>query len=202
MQVVLPETEDGNAYSIRSERPMDDDEFFEFCAQNSDLRIEREANGDIIVMPPAGFLTGYRNNEICRQLGNWAIADGRGLALDSNTEYLLPNGAAWAPDASWVAKKRLERFSDEEREGFLPLCPDFVVALASPSDRLAKLKSKMVEWVDNGAALGWLIVAKRRTIHIYRPGTEPEELVDADHIVGEGPVAGFRLELTRIWREL
>jgi len=199
MQVTLPDSETCNTYSIRGERPLNDDEFFEFCAQNSDLRIEREPNGDIIIMPPAGFLTGYRNNEVCRQLGNWALADGRGLSLESNTEYLLPNGAARAPDASWVLESRLERFSPDEQEQFLPLCPDFVVELASPSDRLSKVKAKMREWIDNGAALGWLIHTKRRTVYIYRPGREPEELVDVDHVDGEGPVDGFRLELARIW---
>src|SRR5205807_6746621 len=115
--------------SIQADRPMNDEEFFEFCVTNADLRIEREASGEIIIMPPAGFETGYRNNEVCRQLGNWARADGRGIALDSNTEYMLPNGAARAPDASWVLRSRLAAFTKEQKERFLPLCPDFAVEL-------------------------------------------------------------------------
>ena len=153
-------------------------------------------------MPPAGFESGYRNNDISRQLGNWAAADGRGVAADSNTEYLLPNGAAFSPDASWVLKSRLESFSKEQLRRFLPLCPDFVVELMSPTDRLSRVKARMREWVENGARLGWLIDADRRTIHIYRPEREPEELVDMDQIVGEGPVEGFVLELGDIWRGL
>src|SRR5712692_9557951 len=122
---------------------MDNDEYFEFCARNAELRIERAASGEIIIMPAAGFETGYRNNEVCRQLGNWAKADGRGIALDSNTEYVLPSGAAFSPDASWVLKSRLASFSKEQKKRFLPLCPEFVVELTSPTDRLTNLKAKM-----------------------------------------------------------
>lgn len=110
MQVVLPDIETHATFRIHAERPMDDNEFFDFCSKNPDLRIERDPSGEIIIMPPAGFETGYRNNELCRQLGNWARTDGRGVALDSNTEYVLPNGAARSPDASWVVKSRLSSF--------------------------------------------------------------------------------------------
>lgn len=202
MQVVLPDIETRATLRIQSDRPMDDDEFFEFCASNPELRIEREAGGEIVIMPPAGFETGYRNNDLSRQLGNWAKSDRRGVALDSNTEYLLPNGAARAPDASWVLKSRLAGFTKEQKKRFLPLCPDFVVELTSPTDRLSRVKTKMREWIDNGAQLGWLIDADRRAIHICRPGREPEEIVNVDEITGEHPVDGFRLELNDIWAGL
>jgi Uma2 family endonuclease len=181
---------------------MDDDEYFQLLACNPDLNIEREANGEIVIMPPAGFETGYRNNEVCRQVGNWARRDGRGIALDCNTEYLLQNGAALAPDASWVLKSRLASFTKEQKRRFLPLCPDFIVELVSPTDRLPRVKSRMLEWIDNGAQLGWLIDADRRTVYIYRPGRAPEELVDIEWIDSEGPVEGFRLELHDIWEGL
>jgi len=181
---------------------MDDDEYFEFCAKNSELHIEREANGEIIIMPPTGFETGYRNNEVSGQLRNWARVDGRGIALDSNTEYVLPNGAARAPDASWVLKGRLAVFTKDQKKRFLPICPDFVIELMSPTDRLRGVKAKMREWMENGAALGWLIDPDARTVHVYRPHREPEALADIDHLEGEGPVAGFRLELSDIWRGL
>ena len=200
MTVVLPDIE--SHVSIQADRPMNDEEFFEFCAKNENLRIEREANGEIVIMPPAGFETGYRNNEICRQLATWARGDGRGVALDSNTEYILPNGAARAPDASWVLRSRLAAFTRKQKERFLPLCPDFVVELTSPSDRLPKVKAKMREWMENGAAFSWLVDPKRRTVYVYRQGQEPEELVDVDHVVGEAPVAGFRLDLVEIWQGL
>jgi len=202
MQVTLPENETCTTYSIRGERPLDDDEFFEFCAQNPDLRIEREPNGDIIIMPPAGGETGYRNSDLNSQLTVWSKRDGRGRAFDSNTEFFLPNGAAYAPDACWVSKARLDQLSRKQKREFMPLCPDFVVELMSPSDRLSKVQAKMIEWIENGAALGWLIDADRRTIYIYRPGRAPEQLVDVDHVDGEGPVEGFRLELIEIWQGL
>ena len=202
MQVVLPDIETHVSIQIQAGRPMNDEEFFEFCGQNPELRIERDANGAIIIMPPAGFETGYRNNEICRQLGNWARTDGRGVALDSNTEYVLPNGAARSPDASWVLRSRLAAFTREQKQRFLPLCPDFVVELTSPSDRLNAVRAKMSEWMENGVPLAWLIDADRRTVYVYRRGHEPEELVEADHVAGDSPVAGFRLELSEIWQGL
>ena len=202
MQVDLPDLETRATFLIRAERPMDDDEYFEFCAKNSELHIEREANGEIIIMPPTGFETGYRNNEVSSQLRNWARVDGRGVALGSNTEYVLPNGAARAPDASWILKSRLAGFTKEQKKRFLPVCPDFVGELISPTDRLPGVKAKMREWMENGAALGWLIDPDRRSVHVYRPQREPDVLVDIDHLDGEGPVAGFRLELPDIWRGL
>ena len=202
MQVTLPENESCCTYSIRGERPMDDDEFFDFCARNSDLRIEREANGDIIIMPPAGGETSNRNNDLTVQLGAWSKRDGRGKAFDSSGEFILPNGAARAPDACWVLKRRLDALSKQQKKRFLPLCPDFVVELTSPSDRLPRVKAKMREWIENGASLGWLIDADRRTVHVYRLGRDPEELVGVDYIDGEGPVEGFRLDLRDIWAGL
>lgn len=202
MQVLLPDIETRAVFEIRAGRPMNNDEFYEFCATNPALRIERDATGEIVIMPPAGFETGYRNNELCRQLGNWARTDGRGVALDSNTEYLLPNGAARSPHASWVLKRRLAPFSKEEKRRFLPLCPDFLVELTSPTDRLPRVKIKMREWIANGAELGWLIDADHQTVHVYRPGGEPEQISGIDRIAGEGPVSGFDLQLGDIWTGL
>jgi Uma2 family endonuclease len=202
MQVVLPDIQTRARFEIDGDRPMDDDEYFEFCARNRKLRIERNANGEIIIMPPAGGETGYRNSDLTAQLTIWSKRDGRGRAFDSNTEFILPNGAALAPDASWVRSSRLEQFTKEQKKRFLPLCPDFVVELISPGDRLPRVQAKMGEWMENGAALGWLIDADRRTVYVYRPAHPPQELVDADHVVGEGPVEGFRLELADIWQGL
>jgi len=202
MQVVLPDLETHARFEIRAERPMNEEEFFEFCAHNRDLRIERNANGEIIIMPPAGAETGFRNSDLTAQLSLWANRDGRGKAFDSNAEYILPNGAALSPDASWVQNSRLDQFTKEQKKRFLPICPDFVVELMSPTDRLPKAQAKMCEWIDNGAKLGWLIDADRHTVYVYRPGGEPEELLNIDHLLGEGIVVGFRLELGVIWRGL
>jgi len=167
--------------------------------KNPDLHIERRSNGEIVIMPPAGMETGYRNSEVSAQLRDWAKKDGRGVAFDSSAEFILPSGAAFAPDASWVLKSRLASLTKAEKELFGRLCPDFVIELKSPSDRLRSLKSKMDEWIANGARLGWLIVPEKRTVYIYRPGTPPEELSAIDFVAGEGPVTGFRLELADIW---
>ncbi len=190
------------AARIETERPVSDDEFWEFCAANPDSHVEREPNGDIVIMPPAGGETGHRNMEISYQLTRWSHTDGRGAAFDSSTNFILPNGAARSPDAAWIMRNRLARLTKQQKQRFLPLCPDFIVELRSPSDRLPRLKAKMEEWIENGAQLGWLIDADHRTIHVYRPGASPEELVNVDSIAGEGPVAGFVLELVKIWEGL
>jgi Uma2 family endonuclease len=207
MQVVLPDRETRAWFEVcgdevDGERPLSDEEFFDFCLKNPDLHIERHANGEIVILPPAGMETGYRNSEVSAQLGVWAKVDGRGVAFDSSAEFILPSGAAFAPDASWVLKSRLASMTKEEKELFGRLCPDFVIELKSPSDRLRSLKSKMDEWIANGAQLAWLIVPEKRTVYVYRPGSPAEELSDIAFVAGEGPVAGFRLELADIWEGL
>jgi Uma2 family endonuclease len=181
---------------------MEENEFFEFCAKNSELRIERDTNGDIIITPPAGGESSNRNLDVTGQLYVWSKQDGRGKAFDSSAGFILPNGAARGPDAAWILNSRLAALSRNQRRRFLPLCPDFVVELVSPSDRLDKVKAKMREWLENGVALGWLIDADNRTVVVYRPGREPQELFDVDHIDGDGPLEGFRLELNEIWQGL
>lgn len=181
---------------------IDDEEFFALCVENRRLRIERAPNGEIIVTPPAGGETSYRNSGLIAQLYNWSERDGRGRAFDSNSEFFLPNGAARGPDAAWVRGDRLAQLTKEQKRKFLYLCPDFVVELISPSDRLSKVQAKMTEWMENGAALGWLIDADSRTVYIYRVGKEPERLINVDYVDGESPVDGFRLKLTDIWAGL
>jgi Uma2 family endonuclease len=200
MQILVEESE--RPMAIQWERGMTDDEYFQFCANNPELRVERTSAGDIVIMPPAGFESGHRNNELSRQLGNWALNDRRGQAFDFNTGYLLPSGAAYAPDASWVLQSRLDKLTRDEKRKFPRLCPDFVIELMSPSDRLSKAKAKMREWIENGVQLGWLLDPDHRTVYVYRPDREPEQLVNPDRLAGEGPVAEFVLVLADIWAEL
>ena len=201
MQLVLDDAE-LHAPIVLHPPAMDDDEYFAFCQRFPNFRIERTARGEIVIMPPAGVETAYRNNDLARQLGNWARADKRGIAVDSHAEFILPNGAALSPDAAWILKSRLDRFSKRERQKFLPLCPDFVVELTSPSDRLKQVKAKMRAWMENGVLLAWLLDADRTTAYIYRTSREPEELVNPKELKGEGPVAGFVLRLKDIWAGL
>jgi Uma2 family endonuclease len=200
MQILVDESE--RPLAIQWERGMTDDEYVEFCAENPDLRVERSAKGDILIMPPVGGESSFRNSELSAELRSWARKDGRGRAFDSSVEYFLPNGAAYSPDASWVLRSRLDKLTRDEKRKFPRLCPDFVIELMSPSDRLSKLKAKMREWMENGAQLGWLLDPDHRTAYIYRPDHEPEQIVNPERLAGEDPVAGFVLELADIWAEL
>jgi Uncharacterized protein conserved in cyanobacteria len=196
-------------YDVESQAPvilhpesMTDDEFFDFCQLYPDFRIERTAQGEIVIMPPTGLETGFRNNDLSVQLGIWAKGDGRGKVFDSSTEFILPSGAARSPDASWIDNKRLAALTREQKRKFTRICPDFVVELTSPSDRLTTVQKKMAEWIENGVLLGWLLDPDKRTVYVYRPGQAPEKLVEPQQVAGEGPVAGFVLELDSIWASL
>lgn len=176
-----------------------DDEFWDFCRQNNDLRIEMTKEGDVIIMPPTGSETGDRNAEITMQLRLWAKKDKRGKTYDSSTGFKLPNGATVSPDASWVLNERLEKFTAKQREKFLHLCPDFVLELRSASDSLKDLQNKMPEYIDNGARLGWLIDPKNKKVHIYRANGGIEILENPQTVSGEDILIDFELDLTEIW---
>lgn len=178
---------------------MTDEKFFEFCQLNRDLRIERTAEGDVVVMPPAGGETGSRNAKLTNQVTNWALQVGTGVAFDSSTGYDLPNGATRAPDASWVRRSRLKTLTPRQKQRFLPLCPDFAIELRSPSDRLSDVKDKMQEYIDNGAHLGWLLDPTSRRVFEYRPDNPVEVLDNLDQISGDPLLQGFVLELREIW---
>jgi Uma2 family endonuclease len=177
-----------------------DDQFFELCQINSDLRLERNAKGDIIVMPPTGGETSNRNQEVTRQLGNWAKRDGTGAAFDSSAGFKLPNGSDRSPDAAWTSHQRLAQLTPEQKKKFIPLCPDFVIELLSPTDSLAATQAKMVEYIDNGARLGWLIHAEARRVYVYRPESPMEELKDVTRVSGDPELLAFTLDLQDIWK--
>lgn len=182
--------------------PMTDGEFAAFCAEHPDLFFEMTAEGDLVVMPPTRSLTGARNARISSRLDVWAEQDGRGIATDSSTGFVLPNGARRSPDSAWTLKTEIAKLTPESREGFWHLCPDFVIELRSQSDRLRTLRSKMEEYIGNGAKLGWLIDPATRTVEIYRPGREPERIESPESIQGDGPVEGFVLDLRSVWDPL
>lgn len=175
------------------------EEFFELSRINRDLRIERTATGELVVMPPTGGSTGSRNAELTFQLQGWARENGSGVAFDSSTAFVLANGAIRSPDASWVRKDRLAALSPREKDRLLPLCPDFVVELWSPSDSLKMLEGKMEEYRENGAELGFLIDPGQKTVQVFRPGREVEVLAAPERLSGEPVLTGFELDLGRIW---
>ena len=150
-------------------------------------------------MPPAGWDTARKNARISLQLLQWADEDGTGQAADSSAGYLLPNGAVRSPDASWVSNERLAAITSEQRTRFLPLCPDVVIELRSPSDSLPTLQEKMVEYAANGTSLGWLIDPSSRRVLVYRAGQEMEEVAAPVQMSGEPLLRGFRLQMDALW---
>ncbi|MFN8484059.1 MAG: Uma2 family endonuclease [Anaerolineae bacterium] len=174
-------------------------QFYDMCRANPDLQLEMNAEGEIIIMPPAGGHSSARNAKLTARLVVWAEKDGSGQVFDSSGGFELPNGAVRAPDAAWVLKSRLARFTFQERERFLPLCPDFVAELRSPTDALETLQDKMAEYIANGARLGWLLDPFDRRVYVYRPDAQVEVVADAERISGDPVLLGFSLELERIW---
>jgi Uma2 family endonuclease len=179
---------------------IDDEKYFQFCVDNEDLRIEMNSKGELIIMPPTGGGTGDRNSEINYQLRHWTKQDGTGRCFDSNTEFLLPNGAKYSPDASWIRKDRYEVLPVTKRKKFPPICPDFVIELRSESDRLKPLKQKIEEYIENGASLGLLIDPKHKRVYVYRPQRETEVLENPSVVSCEPELPDFVLDAEEIWR--
>jgi Uma2 family endonuclease len=176
-----------------------DDQLFELCQLNGDWRIEYTAQGELIVMPPTGGETGSQNSEITFQVELWTRGDQTGIAFDSSTGFKLPNGATRSPDAAWVRRSRLTGLTREQKQKFLPLCPDFVIELGSPTDNLRAVLDKMQEYLDNGAQLGWLLDPLTHRVHVYLP-QRPPEILEAPSSVSADPVLpGFVLDLRKIW---
>ncbi|MBD2345526.1 Uma2 family endonuclease [Anabaena subtropica] len=176
-----------------------DEQFFQICQANRDLKFERTATGELIIMPPTGGETGNRNGRLNQQLFNWSDTDLTGIAFDSSTCFKLPNGADRSLDAAWIKLERWNILTDEEKEKFPPICPDFVIELLSPSDSLKATQEKMREYLDNGVRLGLLINRKSRQVEIYRQGKEVEVLESPVTVSGEDVLNGFVLNLGMIW---
>ena len=178
---------------------MTDEQFFQLCPDNRDLRFERNSNGDILIMPPTGGETGNRNSSINYQLYAWNLQNKLGITFDSSTGFKLPNKADRSPDASWIPLKKWNNLTPQQRQKFLPLCPDFVIELRSPSDSLKTLQNKMKEYLENGTKLGWLINPKAKQVEIYRQGKEVEILDNPTTLSGEDLLPDFVLDLELIW---
>lgn len=176
------------------------EQFAALAAVNRDLKLEKTAQGELIVNPPTGWETGERNRSLTGQLDRWYEENADlGKAFDSSTGFILPNGATRSPDASWVSQARWDALKSEQKGTFANICPDFVVELRSNSDRLETLQAKMREYIHNGASLGWLLNPQLRQVEIYRPGLEVEVLDNPTELSGEEVLPGFRLNLRRIW---
>jgi Uma2 family endonuclease len=176
-----------------------DDEFFELCQRNRDLRIERTATGEILIMSLAGSRTSSRNSKIVSQLEAWSEKDGSGDTFDSSGGFQLGSGAIRSPDAAWVECDRLRALATLKKDHFLPLCPTFVIELRSSSDTLSGVEAKMQEYLYEGARLGWLIDPQKRRVHVYRPDADVEIVAEPRVMSGDPELPGFVLKLDRIW---
>jgi Uma2 family endonuclease len=187
-------------FRFRPETPMSDEDLIRFCAANDIARVERDVDGEILVMSPAGTRTGRRNAAIISALDTWAQGDGRGYVFDSSTGFTLPDGSMRSPDAAWVEAGRWDVLTKTEQNRFSPLCPDFLIELRSPTDGLSALEAKMERWIANGAKVAWLIDPESRVVLMYRPGCQPEVQHNPSSTQGTGIIAGFELSMARIWQ--
>lgn len=176
---------------------MTDQEFFDFCQEYENLRIERDSQGNIIIMPPTGINTSNKNFSVGGELYIWNKQIKAGKAFDSNGGFTLPNNAVRSPDASWISWERYNQLSEKDKEGFAPVCPDFVIELRTRTDSLKESKEKMEEWIANGCRLAWLIDPTEEKAYIYRPDKEVEIVDSFDaRLSGEEVLAGFELDLS------
>lgn len=175
------------------------EQFEQLCIEHSELRLELTSTGELIVMTGTGINTGERNADLTSQLRVWTKKDGTGRCCDSSTIFALPNGSRRSPDAAWFKREKLDRLTEREKERFGPFCPDFVVELRSSTDRLSRLRNKMLEYMDNGASLGWLIDPFNRRVYVYRPNQELIILQNPEVVSGDPLLPGFKLIMADLW---
>jgi Uma2 family endonuclease len=178
---------------------LNDDQFYQLCRANPDIKFERNAKGEIIIMSPTGGETGNRNFEISAEFAIWNRQNRLGVCFDSSTAFKLPNGADRSPDVAWIKQERWDALTPEQKEKFPPIAPDFVLELMSPSDSQRDTQAKMQEYIENGVKLGWLINRKTRQVEIYRQGQEVEILDNPTTLSGEDILPGFVLDLQIVW---
>ncbi|MHC5772689.1 Uma2 family endonuclease [Nostoc sp.] len=177
-----------------------DNQFYQLCRENPEIKFERNAAGELLIMPPTGGETGNRNIEIAADFVIWNRQTQLGVCFDSSTCFKLPNGANRSPDVAWIRQERWDALTPEQKEKFPPIAPDFVLELMSPSDTLRETQEKMQEYIDNGVKLGWLINPKMSQVQIYRLGQPVEILTSPQQLSKEDILPGFILNLQIIWR--
>lgn len=182
--------------NLRPVMELTDERLYLLCQANRELRFERTAQGELLLMAPTAGETGRRNAKLTQHLANWADMDGSGLVFDSSTGFVLPNGAMRSPDAAWLRRSRWESLRPDQKQTFLPLCPDFVIELRSGTDML---QDKLQEYIRNGALLGWLIDPPYRRVYVYRPGVPVKCLEKVNAISGDPELPGFVLDLSQVW---
>jgi Uma2 family endonuclease len=181
---------------------MSDEELLEFCVENDGLEIESDADGSITVMTPAGPDISRLNVLFLVDLTVWARQDGRGTVFGPDLGVRFADKTLRAPDAAWLSLTKWNPAQERKKNkpGYLPVCPEFIAELRSPSDRASQTEAKMEFWMSRGAQLGWLIDPTRKLAMIYRAGQEPETLLKPEFLAGDGPLAGFHLGMSEFWK--
>lgn len=172
-----------------------DEQFYRICQVNRDLQLERSAKGELLIMPPVGGKSGNREADLISLLWLWNHQSSIGKVFSSSTIFKLPSGGDRSPDAAWIRLDRWENLTQEEQEGFLPLCPDFVIELRSRTDSLKPLQEKMQEYLNSGLRLGWLINPQDEQVEIYRLNQAVEVVKFPATLSGEDVLPGFTLDL-------
>jgi len=176
-----------------------DDELYEFCVLNKNLRIERDKNQNIIVMAPVGGNSGFFEKDLIFEVEQWVRSNQKGYSFSSSTGFLLPNGAMRSPDACWVSEERWSKLKPEQKQKFSPVVPDFVVEIRSASDELQSLQDKMEEWIANSTRLGWLLDVQNEQAYIYRAEGSMEVVEGFNQpLTGKDVMPGFTLDLARL----
>lgn len=178
---------------------MTDEQFYALCQANPELKFERNAKGDLLIMSPTGGETGRSNAKLTSRFVVWDEQKNLGIVFDSSTGFKLPNGANRSPDVAWVQHDRWNSLTAEQRKKFPPIAPDFVLELMSPTDTLQEMQAKMLEYIENGVRLGWLINPEMRQVEVYRSQQEPELLQSPAILSGEDVLPEFTLKLEEIW---
>ena len=187
---------------LRPSVPLSDEQFLSFSARNNPYRIERNRDGEIIIMTPVNYRGGKHEGYVAAALLLWAEQDGRGTALPANVGFNLPDGSCLAPDAAWILKEREDALTPEQQDSFPPICPDFIIEIRSKSDPRRQVEAKMQAWIDNGAQLAWLIDPIEGYITSYLQGEPPSTLHRPETMLGVGPVTGFELRCASLWKPL
>ncbi len=189
------------AYTINLDviSKIDDEKFYQLCRHNPELKLEQNQKGELIIMPPTGGETGKKNADLIIDFGIWNRQKKLGYIFDSSTCFKLPKGSNRSPDVAYIKKERWDNLTLEEKIKFPPIAPDFVLELISPSDSLKDTQEKMVEYMDNGVKLGWLINPEKKEVEIYRQGQEKEVLNDLKNLSEEDILPDFILDLTEIF---
>ncbi|MEP0918192.1 Uma2 family endonuclease [Leptolyngbya sp. DQ-M1] len=188
-----------SAFDLKPVIDLTDEQFYQLCRANPDVKFERDATGKILIMSPSGGTTGNRNFEIAAEFGIWNRQAQLGVCFDSSTGFKLPNGATRAPDVAWIEQSRWDALTSEQQEKFPPIAPDFVLELMSPSDTLEETQAKLREYIENGVRLGWLLDRKTRRVEIYHSDQSVEVLDNPTSLEGENVLPGFVLNLAIVW---